>query len=107
MTFLVHGIGAGQMHLTAIERPKRTAIQEQIEQIATRNGIPIAVRTSGADTLVLETLGCGKGRTDSTRRSVTGWTAEHQGRRGGSKSETQGTGQGRFSGPCTQKELME
>jgi len=57
MTFLVHGIGAGQMHLTAIERPKRTAIQEQIEQIATRNGIPIAVRTSGADTLVLETLG--------------------------------------------------
>jgi len=45
------------MHLTAIERPKRTAIQEQIEQIATRNGIPIAVRTSGADTLVLETLG--------------------------------------------------
>jgi hypothetical protein len=45
------------MHLTAIERPKRTAIQEQIEQIATRNGIPIAVRTSGTDTLVLETLG--------------------------------------------------
>jgi hypothetical protein len=43
---------AWQIHLSEIERPKRNAIKGQIERIATLNGIPVAVRTSGTDKLV-------------------------------------------------------
>ena len=52
MTSLVHGVCAGQINLSEIERPKRNAIKGQIERIATLNGIPVAVRTSGTDKLV-------------------------------------------------------
>ena len=43
---------AWQINLSEIERPKRNAIKGQIERIATLNGIPVAVRTSGTDKLV-------------------------------------------------------
>ena len=43
---------AWQINLSESERPKRNAIKGQIERIATLNGIPIAVRTSGTDKLV-------------------------------------------------------
>ena len=43
---------AWQINLSAGERPRRTAIKGQIERIATLNGIPVAVRTSGTDKLV-------------------------------------------------------
>jgi hypothetical protein len=43
---------AWQIHLSETERPKRNAIKGQIERIATLNGIPVTVRTSGTDKLV-------------------------------------------------------
>ena len=43
---------AWQINLSESERPKRNALKGQIERIATLNGIPIAVRTSGTDKLV-------------------------------------------------------
>jgi hypothetical protein len=43
---------AWQINLSEIERPKRNAIKGQIERMATLNGIPVAVRTSGTDKLV-------------------------------------------------------
>jgi hypothetical protein len=41
-----------EINLTPTEKTKRTAIKGQIERIATLNGIPVAVRTSGTDKLV-------------------------------------------------------
>src|SRR5688572_1220721 len=46
------GGNAWQINLNESERPKRNAIKGQIERIATLNGIPVAVRTSGMDKLV-------------------------------------------------------
>ena len=43
---------AWQINLNESERSKRHAIKGQIERIATVNGIPVAVRTSGTDKLV-------------------------------------------------------
>jgi hypothetical protein len=43
---------AWQINLSESERTRRTAIKGQIERIATLNGIPVAVRTSGTDKLV-------------------------------------------------------
>jgi hypothetical protein len=43
---------AWQIDLSEDERVKRNAIKGQIERIATLNGIPVAVRTSGTDKLV-------------------------------------------------------
>jgi hypothetical protein len=44
--------GAWQINLNEGERVRRTTIKGQIERIATLNGIPVAVRTSGTDKLV-------------------------------------------------------
>src|SRR5215216_4638002 len=43
---------AWQINLSEGERARRSAIKGQIERIATLNGIPVAVRTSGTDKLI-------------------------------------------------------
>jgi hypothetical protein len=43
---------AWQINLGEAERSRRNAIKGQIERIATLQGIPVAVRTSGTDKLV-------------------------------------------------------